>query len=609
MSAFFRRIKMNKLMKNLEFYNFDKNIDVPDVFIIPDLQEKLINEIDFQMNRAMYILYKNYDLNLVGSLLKNLGEKSIVLYFYDDLSDLFSIFSNFSNNNLKSKFFVFSSSISEYDNKIKLDMFLNNSFYTYTNIIPVIKLDDNLNYIKNAREIIKYIREKRDSYSFKLGNDANDTLYGFDNRIKNIEQYSEELGLKDFIDRAYSHYQKKPAVIVSSGPSLDKNVHLLREYQDKVLIFSCDGSYTTLIKNGILPHFIGSVERVKITYDAFYEGRNFDSSVILLAPAVVRPEIPRKFEGRMLSFFKDKDAYGVYFDNLLYNQKGSIWCGSSVAHLLYNAAKVMGADPIILIGQDLSYSMEGISHADDSEVKEIHDVSNVSIWLKGNFDKLVPSDYLWEKFLLEFIEIISENPGKTINATEGGAFIEGTEVSFLNDVLAKYAIDNILRPIELFSSIPKRTLSEEIKMNINKSLSSFLEKYVEYEKICFKALENNVKILKKAKKGIKTQKQLDEVYDLLEYVDQKIVKEIMKDSDMMMLSQYLIHSAIRQINEIGVKSYNFESIIKNLEIHHILLKQLILNYRKMIKLMNDNGFELNRNYDWLNESIYEIDRI
>lgn len=600
---------MNKLMKNLEFYNFDKNIDVPDVFIIPDLQEKLINEIDFQMNRAMYILYKNYDLNLVGSLLKNLGEKSIVLYFYDDLSDLFSIFSNFSNNNLKSKFFVFSSSISEYDNKIKLDMFLNNSFYTYTNIIPVIKLDDNLNYIKNAREIIKYIREKRDSYSFKLGNDANDTLYGFDNRIKNIEQYSEELGLKDFIDRAYSHYQKKPAVIVSSGPSLDKNVHLLREYQDKVLIFSCDGSYTTLIKNGILPHFIGSVERVKITYDAFYEGRNFDSSVILLAPAVVRPEIPRKFEGRMLSFFKDKDAYGVYFDNLLYNQKGSIWCGSSVAHLLYNAAKVMGADPIILIGQDLSYSMEGISHADDSEVKEIHDVSNVSIWLKGNFDKLVPSDYLWEKFLLEFIEIISENPGKTINATEGGAFIEGTEVSFLNDVLAKYAIDNILRPIELFSSIPKRTLSEEIKMNINKSLSSFLEKYVEYEKICFKALENNVKILKKAKKGIKTQKQLDEVYDLLEYVDQKIVKEIMKDSDMMMLSQYLIHSAIRQINEIGVKSYNFESIIKNLEIHHILLKQLILNYRKMIKLMNDNGFELNRNYDWLNESIYEIDRI
>lgn len=600
---------MNNLMENLEFYNFDNIVNIPDVFIYPDLQEKLISEIDFQMNRAMYVLYKNYDLNLVGSLLNNLGEKSIVLYFYDDFSDLFSIFSNFSNSQLKSKFFVFSSSISKYDNKIKLDMFLNNSFYTYTNIIPVMKLDDNLNYIKNAREIIKYIREKRDSYSFKLGNDANDTLYGFDNRIKNIEQYSEELGLKDFIDRAYLQYKKKPAVIVSSGPSLDKNVHLLREYQDKVLIFSCDGSYTTLIKNGIIPHFIGSVERVKITYDAFYEGRNFDSSVILLAPAVVRPEIPRKFQGRMLSFFKDKDAYGVYFDNLLYNQKGCIWCGSSVAHLLYNAAKVMGADPIILIGQDLSYTMEGISHADDSEVKEIHDISNVSVWLKGNFDKLVPSDYLWEKFLLEFIEIISENPGKTINATEGGAFIEGTEVGFLNEVLAKYAIDNILKPIELFSSIPKRTLSEEIKMHIKEKLSSFLEKYVEHEKTCFKALENNVKILKKANKGIKTQKQLDEVYDLLEYVDQKIVKEIMKDSDMMMLSQYLIHSAIRQINDIGVKSYNFESIIKNLEIHHILLKQLILNYRKMIKLMNDNGFELSQNYDWLNESIYEIDRM
>ena len=601
---------MSNLKENLKFFKLEESISIPDVFEVKELYEDLINELDYDVNRAMYIMYKNQNIQMFDQLFENMGEKSIIVYFYDEISDLFNVLTRFTKEQLKSKFFCFSSNLNDTDIKTSIDNFLSMSLYKFTNMVPVLKLENDLNYIKTARDIIQYIREKRDNFNFKLGNDVNDTLYGFDNRLKNLNQYSEERGLKSFIESAGSHYKNKPAVIVSSGPSLDKNIHVLKEYQDKVLIFSCDGSYTTLIKNGITPHFIGSVERIKKTYEAFYEEKDIHPQVILLAPAVVRPEIPRQFRNRMLSFFKDGDTYGVYFDKLLNEKKGRIWCGSSVAHLLYNAAKEMGADPIILIGQDLSYTNDGVSHADDSEVKEHHDISKISVWLKGNYVDRVPSQSVWEKFLIEFVDIISDNPGTTINATEGGAYIKGSEISSLREALDIHAGGCVESPMKIFSSMRKEKISKESRIHIKNQLVDFLNKYMDYEKKCKEALDNNLEITQGAYKGIETQEQLDSIYDLLDDVDGNIVKEIMKDPEMSMLFQYPIHSAIRKINAMGTKSYDYETIIGNLEVHQVLLKDLLLNCRKMIRLLYDNGLEFEgENYDWIHDSIYEIDRI
>jgi hypothetical protein len=38
------------------------------------------------------------------------------------------------------------------------------------------------------------------------------------------------------IDNLYNSFKNKPAIIVSAGPSLNKNINLLKDYQDKAII-------------------------------------------------------------------------------------------------------------------------------------------------------------------------------------------------------------------------------------------------------------------------------------------------------------------------------------------------------------------------------------
>jgi len=89
------------------------------------------------------------------------------------------------------------------------------------------------------------------------GNCPEDSLIGLENMLDNIEQIAKNPG----VNILYDKFKGKPAVIVATGPSLKKNMHLLKGLGDKALILSCDATFKLLLKNNIKPHMVTSLER------------------------------------------------------------------------------------------------------------------------------------------------------------------------------------------------------------------------------------------------------------------------------------------------------------------------------------------------------------
>lgn len=64
------------------------------------------------------------------------------------------------------------------------------------------------------------------------------------------------------INLLYNRFSEKPAIVVATGPSLNKNKHLLKGLEDKALIISVDASLKILMEMGVKPHLVTSLERV-----------------------------------------------------------------------------------------------------------------------------------------------------------------------------------------------------------------------------------------------------------------------------------------------------------------------------------------------------------
>ncbi|WP_373845633.1 6-hydroxymethylpterin diphosphokinase MptE-like protein, partial [Clostridium sp.] len=84
---------------------------------------------------------------------------------------------------------------------------------------------------------------------FMLGNDMEDTIIGIENNFTNMKKLIESPSIECVKDK----YKDIPAIIVSAGPSLDKNISELKRAEGKALIIATDAVLTTLKNHGIVP--------------------------------------------------------------------------------------------------------------------------------------------------------------------------------------------------------------------------------------------------------------------------------------------------------------------------------------------------------------------
>lgn len=280
--------------------------------------------------------------------------------------------------------------------------------------------------------------------------------------ILNLVKFYTNPGLSSL----YGRFADVPAIIVAAGPSLNKNIHLLHEAKGKAVIFAVGTAAKALQKQGIDPDFIVTVDSGLPNYEHF-KGIDTDRSC-LIVDLEANYLILENYRGPM--FVMGSQPVLSWFRDLI-EDKGFTESGGSVANNAFAAAYRMGANPIIMIGQDLAFGRDGHSHAAGTNYENIVETdfdSQKFIKVKANDGGYVYTDRIYQLFLNFFEVWIKKLPDREyINATEGGAYIEGTEVKTFRETLDQYC----LAPVDVQAIIAKAQESFA-----NPDLAPFIER-------------------------------------------------------------------------------------------------------------------------------------
>ena len=265
------------------------------------------------------------------------------------------------------------------------------------------------------------------------GNDSLDSFVGLENMLLNLKHVFNNPG----VNALFGRFIKKPGILVAAGPSLDKNMYVLKELVNKALIVSCDASLIPLMKAGIRPHIVGTHERTPGTH-LFYRGIDDFENIYLVAPPLIMPKSIDHFKGKKFIYSR-----GFSHFSWLEEEKGDLYTGMSVANMVFRLLESLGCDPIILIGQDLSYKDDGQTHAKGNIVGSRHEniLQDEVIEIEGNNGRLVQTCKTFELHRGVMESDIANFSGTCINATEGGAKIHGTKVLTLEDTAEQFCTE------------------------------------------------------------------------------------------------------------------------------------------------------------------------
>ncbi|EPF7902467.1 motility associated factor glycosyltransferase family protein, partial [Campylobacter coli] len=273
------------------------------------------------------------------------------------------------------------------------------------------------------------------------GNDPLDALQGIEQFVYNLPQMITHPSYTKLLSKRKN--LSDTAIIVSTGPSLTKQLPLLKKYANKATIFCADSSYPILAKHGIKPDYVLSLERIPLTSEFFNNDfGEFDKDIVFVCAGVVHPKTIEYLKNKTFIITQKILAFPYYI-----NLKNFCYAavGFSVAHMAYEFATHLSHKNIIFIGQDLAYAEDGFSHTKDYSNLDKHEGHFQRD--KGKFqclayggDGKAESSEVWTMFRFFLQDTISRNIiSTTYNCTEGGARIEGTiEKPFL------WACENLL---------------------------------------------------------------------------------------------------------------------------------------------------------------------
>ncbi|EDP4919529.1 TPA: motility associated factor glycosyltransferase family protein [Campylobacter jejuni] len=287
----------------------------------------------------------------------------------------------------------------------------------------------------------KKLAENFKNIILRNGNDPLDALQGIEQFVYNLPQMITHPSYKELLSKRKN--LSDTAIIVSTGPSLTKQLPLLKKYANKATIFCADSSYPILAKHGIKPDYVCMLERTEITAEFFnHDFGEFDKDIVFICAGVVHPKAIEYLKDRNLVITQKVLAF-PYYINLKDFSYAAV--GFSVAHTLSYLATYLSHKNIIFIGQDLAYAENGNSHPDDyqnSANYESQMYEHILTTAYGGNGK-VETHSIWLLFKNWFENEMIPNTRKmgitTYNCTEGGARIEGTiEKPFL------WACENLL---------------------------------------------------------------------------------------------------------------------------------------------------------------------
>ncbi|HDX3782695.1 TPA: motility associated factor glycosyltransferase family protein, partial [Campylobacter coli] len=429
-----KEIKSSKFELVLGKDNLD--INLKDTSDNTFLYENVIDELNTMLNtyNDKYLLYPVlyfYGFGngiLFKALLQNKNHQHIVV-FEKDIEIIWIMFHilDFSNELQSARLMVLQTS------SLDIEFFSNfcssKPFFQFSRIYFLELMS---HYYERFHEDIlglnKKLAENFKNSIVSYGNDPLDALQGIEQFVYNLPQMITHPSYKELLSKRKGI--SDTAIIVSTGPSLTKQLPLLKKYANKATIFCADSSYPILAKHGIKPDYVLSLERIPLTSEFFNNDfGEFDKDIVFVCAGVVHPKTIEYLKNKTFIITQKILAFPYYI-----NLKNFCYAavGFSVAHMAYEFATHLSHKNIIFIGQDLAYAEDGFSHTKDYSNLDKHeghfqrDKGKFQCLAYGGNGKAESSE-VWTMFRFFLQDTISRNIiSTTYNCTEGGARIEGT---------------------------------------------------------------------------------------------------------------------------------------------------------------------------------------
>ncbi|EAJ2705725.1 motility associated factor glycosyltransferase family protein [Campylobacter coli] len=440
-----KEIKSSKFELVLGKDNLD--INLKDTSDNTFLYENVIDELNTMLNtyNDKYLLYPVlyfYGFGngiLFKALLQNKNHQHIVV-FEKDIEIIWIMFHilDFSNELQSARLMVLQTS------SLDIEFFSNfcssKPFFQFSRIYFLELMS---HYYERFHEDIlglnKKLAENFKNSIVSYGNDPLDALQGIEQFVYNLPQMITHPSYKELLSKRKGI--SDTAIIVSTGPSLTKQLPLLKKYASKATIFCADSSYPILAKHDIKPDYVCMLERDEIVAECFNNDfGEFDKDIVFVCAGVVHPKAIEYLKGRNRKYLIiPRYLYFPIYIKLKYFD--FLYNTPSVAHMACYLSLHLNHKNIIFIGQDLAYAENGNSHPDDYQNSANYESQMYEHILTEAYGgkKEIKTHEVWIFFKQILEAMIIKYHITTYNCTEGGARIEGTiEKPFL------WACENLL---------------------------------------------------------------------------------------------------------------------------------------------------------------------
>lgn len=283
-------------------------------------------------------------------------------------------------------------------------------------------------YERHYQEDIRFVHDNllrgMEQVILGHGNDVTDSLMGIEHHIQNLPLMLKSPKFGSLVSKKNTD----TAIVISTGPSLKKQLPWLKKIAPYVTLICVDASFPILEREGIKPDFVTIIERVPETAKFFREtSKEFQNDVIFLGVSIVHQDVIDSIRGGTKVLVMRPHGYTSHFG---FHEYGYLGLGMSAANMAHELAYVMKFKTCVLIGQDLAFGEDGTSHSSGhlyGDNEETYKETDEFVEKYGG-GGMVRTTYYWKMFKNYFenailFSQITEKSMTTINATEGGARI------------------------------------------------------------------------------------------------------------------------------------------------------------------------------------------
>lgn len=281
------------------------------------------------------------------------------------------------------------------------------------------------------------------------------------NFLSNLKHIPESADLIDLAGK----FTDVPAILVSAGPSLSKNIELLREVSDKAVIMASGSTITVLQNAGIKPHIMLGIDGSQEMADLYSKVKWTD--VLFAYVLNIHRGCTDYYTGPKVYAKSISEPQVEWMEQFTGHVSPVVFSGGSCANVALDFLKKLGCNPVIFIGQDLAFTNKQY-YADGHANKDAVTVDSLDLErLRKTKDIYGNEIYTNDSFLTMAygFEIYMESHAKDdvyINATEGGLPLKGSEVMTLREAIDKYCS----KPADIKITL-ERLVADSVRQNEN----------------------------------------------------------------------------------------------------------------------------------------------